>query len=83
LAEPTLTRLREAQAVLRLADRYLGARVERACGRALAAEDGRFRTVRAILERDLDQQELEPTPIAAVTGAFLRGPGAFGDEAGR
>lgn len=77
LAAPTLTRLREAQALLRLADRYPAARVERACARALAAEDGRFRTVRAILANDLDRAATEEVAPPAVSGAFLRGPAAF------
>jgi len=77
LEEPTLTRLREVQALLRLTDRYPLERLERACARATAAGDGRYRTVRGILERDLDSVALEPEPQAQVTGAFLRGPAAF------
>jgi transposase len=84
LEQPLLGRLREAQALLRLAERYPGARVERACGRALAAADGRYRTVRTILERDLDRLPPDEVPAApAVAGAFLRGPRAFGGEEGR
>jgi hypothetical protein len=77
LAEPTLTRLREVQALLRLTERYPLERLARACARATAAGDGRYRTVRGILERDLDSVPLEPEPQAQATGAFLRGPAAF------
>ena len=83
LAEPTLTRLREVQALLRLRDHYPAERLERACARATAAGDGRYRTVRGILERELDSLALDPEPPPPVTGAFLRGPAAFvpaGDE---
>ncbi len=77
LAEGTLGRLREAQTLLRLRERYPAARVEQACARALAAEDGRFRTVRAVLEQDLDRlPPEEPLPLGS-SGAFLRGPAAF------
>jgi hypothetical protein len=85
LLEPyTLTRLRAVQAVLRLREHYADERIERACQRALRAGDGRYRTVRNILERSLDTLELEqpgelPTSPAspATTAAFLRGPAAF------
>ncbi len=77
LAEPTLTRLREVQALLRLRERYPAERIERACARAAAAGDGRYRTVRGILERDLDSLAPEPEPAPRVAGAFLRGPAAF------
>jgi len=77
LAEATLTRLREVHALLRLTDRYPRERLERACARATAAGDGRYRTVRGILERDLDGQPLEPEPPPHAGGAFLRGPAAF------
>lgn len=85
LAEPTLTRLREVQALLRLRERYPAERLERACHRATTAGDGRYRTVRGILERDLDGLAPEPEPESRTAGAFLRGPAAFvlvGDERG-
>lgn len=77
LDAPTLTRLREVHALLRLTARYPPERLERACARASAVGDGRYRTVRGILERDLDSLPLEPEPAAQATGAFLRGPSAF------
>jgi hypothetical protein len=62
LLEPyALHHLREVQALLRLVERYGSERLERACRRALDAGDGRYRTVRGLLERDLDAGVLEPT----------------------
>ena len=69
--------MREVQALLRLTERYPLERLERACARATAAGDGRYRTVRGILERDLDSVPLESEPPTQATGAFLRGPAAF------
>ncbi len=77
LSEATLTRLREAQALVRLRERYPAERLERACTRATTLGDGRYRTVRTILERELDDLPLEPEPVGQPTGAFLRGPAAF------
>lgn len=82
LAARTLHHLREVQALLRLAERYDAARLEAACQRALAAGDGRLRTVRGLLERGLDQVEAEadPSPLSTASrtaGAFLRGAAAF------
>lgn len=77
LAPGTLTQRREALAILRLAERYGTTRVETACQRALAAEDGRCRTVRGILERGYDRLAPEEPPPAPVAGALLRGPDAF------
>jgi transposase len=77
----TLTRLRQVQAVLRLREHYGEDRIERACQRALQAGDGRYRTVRGILERSLDTLEpegsREPRASPATAAAFLRGPAAF------
>jgi transposase len=73
LTPGTLTGLREAQAVLRLAERYPPERLAGACERALAAGDGRYRTVRGILERDLDRVPPEPSPSPTRASAFLRG----------
>jgi hypothetical protein len=77
LAVGSLTRLREAQALLRLHDQYPAARLEAACARALAVEDGRFRTVRAILANDLDQTPPDEPVAPVLAGAFLRGAQAF------
>jgi transposase len=77
LAVGSLTRLREAQALLRLHDQYAAPRLEEACARALAVEDGRFRTVRAILAHDLDQTPPEEPVTPVLAGAFLRGAQAF------
>lgn len=80
MLEPyALHHLREVQALLRLADRYGGDRLERACRRALDAGDGRYRTVRGLLERDLEAVVAEETPpsMRQQVGAFLRGPAAF------
>lgn len=78
LATDTLHHRREAQAVLRLADRYEPERLERACRRALSAGDARLRTVRGILERGLEGvQPEDAAPTHQLSGAFLRGPAAF------
>ncbi len=78
LLEPyTLTRLREVQALLRLREEYVEDRLERACRRARDEGDGRYRTVRGILERRLDEVAAEEPPEPRVTAAFLRGPAAF------
>jgi transposase len=74
----SLTHLREVQAILRLGDQYPAVRVNQACERALAAGDGRYRTIRGILQRDLEQLAEEDTATSASTnGAFLRGPAAL------
>jgi transposase len=83
----TLTRLREVQALLRLRDEYPEQRLERACRRALEEGDGRYRTVRGILERHLEEVAPEAEPEPRMTMAFLRGPAAFvlaaaGEEVG-
>ena len=82
LSGDTTTGLREAQAVLRLTERYTTSQVEQACARALASSDGRLRTVRGLLERAL--ATLDPPPPSApagLAGALLRGPAAFAEYA--
>jgi transposase len=77
LITETLHQLREAQAVLRLPQQYPPERVERACQLALDAGDGRLRTVRGLLEREVEQLEPVPVEVVRPAGAFLRGPEAF------
>jgi transposase len=72
LGEHALHYLRQCQGILRLKDKYTAERLERACARAIAFGDSSYRTVRTILERELDRQPVlfEPERVA---GAFLRG----------
>jgi len=81
LQQGGLTRLREVQALLRLSDKYEGTRLEAACALALTA-DGRMKTVRNILEADLDRRQLELLP-ATTAGAFLHGAEAIVGEVAR
>jgi transposase len=76
LNEHALHYLRQCQGILRLKERYSPERLERACARANAFGDPSYRTVKTILERDLDKQRLlfEPDRVA---GAFLRGADSF------
>jgi hypothetical protein len=79
LAPRLLHLLREAQAVVRLGERHEPPQREAACQRALAAGDGRLRTVRGLLACGLEhaapEEAAELSAIAA--HAFLRGPAAF------
>jgi transposase len=73
LGEHALHYLRQCQGILRLKEKFTPERLERACARANAFGDPSYRTVRTILERELDQQALLFEP-ERVSGAFLRGP---------
>jgi len=69
LGEHPLDRLRGAQGVLRLAQRYGPARLEAACARAHAVGEYRYTTVKTILAAGLDRQpafewERAPGPAA-------------------
>jgi transposase len=73
-----LYRLRQAQGVVGLADRFGAERLEAACRRALAVGDPSYRTVKGILdagtEHDGDEQQSPPT-----APAHLRGPAGLFD----
>jgi len=58
LADRPLDRLRSAQGVLRLAQRYGAPRLEAACARASAVGEYRYHTVKTILIAGLDRQPL-------------------------
>lgn len=88
LAPCLLHRLREAQAVLRLSEHADVASLEAACTQALAVGDGRYRTVRGLLDRGLapegallrtahDVPDAQAAGDAPLAGAYLRGPEAF------
>jgi transposase len=68
LADRIVERLRAAQAVLRLAERYGNARLEAACTRALAHASPFYRTVKTILVNGYDQQPL-PAELGSSTYA--------------
>jgi transposase len=75
-----LFRLRAAQGVLGLADKHGSARLEAACGKALAVGDPSYRTIRGILIAGL---ETEPPLASAGDGgaaAHLHGPAALFDN---
>ncbi|MBI2323289.1 MAG: IS21 family transposase [Chloroflexi bacterium] len=74
LAVHALHHLRQAQGILRLAERYGPARLDAACARALAFGDPSYRTIKTILERGLDRHAEGPPAQARLAGAFLRGP---------
>lgn len=80
LSDRIVERLRAAQAVLRLAERYGAPRVEAACARALAHDSPFYRTVKTILAGGHDLQPLpavDPAPAYARGGRFVRDAGSL------
>jgi hypothetical protein len=69
-----LYRLRQAQGVVGLADKYDAFRLDAACRKALVAGDPSYKTVRGILVAglELDEEQEPQTPPAAA--AHLHGP---------
>lgn len=63
--------LRQAQGIVRQADRYGAQRLDAACARALTFGDPSYRTVKQILERGLDNQPLPQTIDGRVSGAAM------------
>jgi hypothetical protein len=78
-----LDNLRAAQGIIGLKKKYGLARLESACKRALHFDNPRYKTVKTILEKGLDQNivhEADATSLSSVytgTGRFLRQPGAL------
>jgi transposase len=71
LGDRPLDRLRSAQGVLRLAERYGAPRLEAACARADAASEYRYHTVKTILAHALDLQPAPFAPAAAPAPALV------------
>ena len=72
-----LDRLRAAQGVVRLGERYGATRLEAACGRALYFENIQYRSVRVILEKGLDQSTDPEACFDALSDSYT-GKGRFG-----
>ena len=73
LAEPfPLTRLRQAQAVIRLAEEHGAERLDAACQRALSA-DASYRTVRTLLVNERDRRIDDGDTHVSSAGAYLHG----------
>ena len=78
-ADRVLVHLRAAQGILRLEQSYGALRLEAACARALDAGSARYRTVKTILAKNLDQTSVPgaTTPLPATYtqgGRFCRDP---------
>jgi len=71
--------LRQAQAVLRLAERFGAARVNAACARALAFDLVEVRRVQRILPHALEHEPAAAAPSAVVPlpARFARPPASF------
>lgn len=81
LEKPSTTRLRKANAILRLAKTYGSSRLEAACCRALFFCSTDYKTIENILEKNLDMQPLTEKQIHSEEelseGAFLRNANEF------
>jgi transposase len=74
LAVNALFRLRAAQGVLGLADKYGTERLEAACGKAITVGDPSYRTIKGILVAGVETDPPPPPTGDGGAGAFLRGP---------
>ncbi len=79
LKENAMRNLRKAQALLRLAEKY--ANFEEIAERALAYGVSRYRTIKAMLEKELpDDHPVGKAPLSNLGQRFLRSPAYFGRE---
>ncbi len=72
-ADQVLVNLRAAQGVLRLAKTYGSQRLEVACARAIRFGSVRYRTVKSILAKGLDQAVPTPASDTALTDTYTPG----------
>lgn len=81
LEKSTTSKLRKAQAILRLAETYGNTRLEAACHRALAFDTTEYSALQNILSQKLDKKALVSEPSLSTAelseGAFLRNPNEF------
>ncbi|MGH9157849.1 MAG: IS21 family transposase [Acidimicrobiales bacterium] len=77
-----LHRLRSAQGVVRLADKYSPERLDAACARAIAVGDPSYRTVKGILAAGTESEGAAEADGVPAAPAHLHGPqGLFDTEA--
>ena len=69
-----LYRLRQAQGVVGLADKYDAARLDAACKKALLAGDPSYKTVKGILVAGVELDEEDEAQVPPVAPAHLHGP---------
>jgi hypothetical protein len=69
-----LYRLRQAQGVVGMADKYEAERLNAACARALAAGDPSYKTVKGILVAGTEHDQTETAEIRPMAPAHLHGP---------
>ena len=72
LDDPVIERLPTVVRLLKLRQRYGDERLEAACERAWRFDDPSYKTIKQILLKGLDQQDLPQTPIAASAETFVR-----------
>ena len=74
LGQPVLHRLRAAQGVLRLAERYPAQRLDAACRKAITVGDPSYRTVKGILVAGTEHDDDPSQPAVVAAPAHLHGP---------
>jgi len=83
LADPVVERLPTVGRLLRLSQRYGEQRLEAACARALAFGDPTYRTVKRILKKGLEQDQLPASFASPPATTFVRSPlELFGPDLG-
>ncbi len=80
LAVNALYRLRQAQGVVSLGDKYGDQRLEASCNKALSAGDPSYKTVKGILVAGTENEAVQAVLPGLDVPAFLHGPEAFADE---
>ena len=75
-SDRVLDNLRAAQGIVGLNKTYGSARLDAACQRALSYDNPRYRTIKTILEKGLDQQAHTPDTHKSLAGAY-GGQGRF------
>ena len=80
LSVNVLHRLRAAQGILRLGDRYGADRLDAACELALGAGDPSYRTIKGVLESGYDRAPAAERRSTADIPAYLHGPDTLFEE---